>query len=176
MAGVEFDSTFVVETCFLVSWAAARLGNFLFADNFPSGLKTILALSVNDANDDWMIYCTECPVELLFLFEPLDEHLTVLNKTGLTIGGFSIIHTPWTITLVLDFAVDIDNIEIVMASENDVTIDAIVNATTYNLTTAVNTGGGGQTHDVDLEQNSDTIVLQADANFYIYQIKITGTY
>lgn len=61
LAGVSVDTTFVVDLAFYVSWGMVKVANFLFGNRFDNVLQIWLALAVNDANNDWMILCTDCP-------------------------------------------------------------------------------------------------------------------
>lgn len=63
IAGVDIDTTFVVDMAFYVAWGAVHVANFLFGGRFDDVLQIVLALAVNDANDDWIILCTDCPEE-----------------------------------------------------------------------------------------------------------------
>lgn len=181
LAGVSVDTPYVVDLAFFGAWATVRFANFLFETVFDHGLKFVLALAVNDASDDWMLLCTECPFDVTFLLNPVDEHLTIETATGLTIGGFTIIVSPWTVTLVMDFAVNITNVEIVMSNELSggvaPVVDAIVNTNVYNLWNSGGLGGSIVTPNVDMTETSDTVIIQADHDFhYLFSIRVQGTY
>lgn len=61
IAGVNFDTTQVVDVCFFFAWQAGALGNFFFGKNFDRAIfGTLLGLAVNDANNDWILLC-DCP-------------------------------------------------------------------------------------------------------------------
>ena len=60
-AGVSQDSTYVVDLAFFFAWGSAKLGSFFFGKVFDTTFQLLLKLSVNDANNDWSLLCTDCP-------------------------------------------------------------------------------------------------------------------
>lgn len=61
VTGVTVTGVLVVDLAFYMAWASVTTGNFLFAGHFNVDLQMLLALSVNDANDDWLLLCDDCP-------------------------------------------------------------------------------------------------------------------
>ena len=61
VTGVTVTGDLVVDLAFFMAWSGVKLGNFLYADAFNLGLQVILALAVNDANNDWVTLCDVCP-------------------------------------------------------------------------------------------------------------------
>jgi len=55
----------VVDVMFWMAWAGAKVAQFFISDFVAdlTGLTQLMAVSVNDANDDWIILCDVCPVE-----------------------------------------------------------------------------------------------------------------
>lgn len=60
-AGLSQDNTMVVDVAFFFAWGSIKLGSFFFGRAFDITLSMLLQLSINDANNDWEILCTECP-------------------------------------------------------------------------------------------------------------------
>jgi len=57
----DIDGDVVVDTMMFLLWGGSKLINSFLQDVGTSALSTILNLAVNDANDDWILLCTECP-------------------------------------------------------------------------------------------------------------------
>lgn len=65
LAGISLNSTIVVDVMFWMAWAGAKFGQFFIGDFVAdlTGLTQLMAVSVNDANDDWILLCPVCPIE-----------------------------------------------------------------------------------------------------------------
>lgn len=63
VAGIAPTGTTVVDLMFWFPWAAAKLMSFFVSDSLSSifSLQQLLNLAVNDANNDWIILCDDCP-------------------------------------------------------------------------------------------------------------------
>lgn len=59
-AGINQDSTMVVDMAFFVAWGGAALGSFLYGKMFSKSFNLLMDLAVNDANDDWILLCEDC--------------------------------------------------------------------------------------------------------------------
>lgn len=57
------DGTIIADAMHLVLWAGGVLTNQFLGDVGTKTLQTVLLLAVNDANDDWLILCPDCPNE-----------------------------------------------------------------------------------------------------------------
>jgi len=62
IAGIEPDTTYVVDLAFWFGWVAVRVGNFLFGQTFNGGLDLIVALAADEPSNDWELLC-DCPEE-----------------------------------------------------------------------------------------------------------------
>jgi len=60
IAGLEPDTTYVVDLAFWFGWVAVRVSNFLFGDVFNAGLDLIVALAADEPSNDWILLC-DCP-------------------------------------------------------------------------------------------------------------------
>lgn len=59
-AGINQDSTMVVDMAFFVAWGGAALGSFLYGKMFSTSFNLMMDLAVNDASDDWILLCEDC--------------------------------------------------------------------------------------------------------------------
>lgn len=62
-AGITVTGTTVVDLMFWFGWQLVQYSKWFIGDALPSmfTLQNLLNLAVNDANNDWMILCEECP-------------------------------------------------------------------------------------------------------------------
>lgn len=60
IAGIEPDTTYVVDLAFWFAWVAVRVGNFLFGQTFNGGLDLIVGLAADEPNNDWELLCNDC--------------------------------------------------------------------------------------------------------------------
>lgn len=60
IAGIEADTTYVVDLAFWFGWVAVRVGNFLFGQTFNGGLDLIVALAADEPSNDWELLCDDC--------------------------------------------------------------------------------------------------------------------
>lgn len=60
IAGIEPDTSYVVDLAFWFGWVAVRVGNFLFGQTFNGGLDLIVALAADEPNNDWELLCDDC--------------------------------------------------------------------------------------------------------------------
>lgn len=67
LAGISLSASDVVNLMFWFAWKGAKLAEFFIADAFSGtfNLQTLLNLAVNDANNDWVLLCTDCPLVAL---------------------------------------------------------------------------------------------------------------
>jgi len=77
LAGISINSTTVVDLMFWFAWAGAKLVSFFISKTLANllSLQQLLNLAVNDASDDWIILCENCPEEFLVLAisDPADD-------------------------------------------------------------------------------------------------------
>lgn len=68
--GVTLDGTIVTDMAFFAAWGSVVFAQYLFGDVFDGiSMNLVLALAVNDASDDWMILCDNCPQTYCDSFE-----------------------------------------------------------------------------------------------------------
>jgi len=60
IAGIEPDTTYVVDLAFWFGWVAVRTGNFLFGQTFNGGLDLIVGLAADEPDNGWELLC-DCP-------------------------------------------------------------------------------------------------------------------
>ena len=60
---LDIDGTIIADVLMLIIWEGGVLTNQLLGDVGTKSLETLLQLAVNDANDDWLILCPDCPNE-----------------------------------------------------------------------------------------------------------------
>jgi len=63
MSDQDIDGTIVFDFAMMLGIGGGSLANAFFADVGTRALETVLLLAVNDANDDWLILCPDCPEE-----------------------------------------------------------------------------------------------------------------
>lgn len=56
LAGIDFDGTNVVDLMFWFCWGAVKLASFIFEPVTTENFQNILALAVDDASPDWIIW------------------------------------------------------------------------------------------------------------------------
>lgn len=62
LADYEITTVNVADFVFLLCWGGLKLANWLTPFDIGTKiLELVLSLSVNDANDDWELLCTDCP-------------------------------------------------------------------------------------------------------------------
>jgi len=181
--------------------AAINTANFeasLTACGFSSGSNSAIARDFVAAGlaDNYLNFCDflgaadaayldgqpvecACDFDVTYFLVPLDAAITVDALDGVTTGDFRIINTPWTTTLTLPTSINIFNVEMLFSNELDggvgPTVDVIINSTTYPFHDGTNLGGAQVTHDIDVNQTSDTIVVQANHRYhYIRSIRVRG--
>lgn len=94
----DIDGDVIVDSLMFLLWGGAKLINTFLQDVGTKALQTILFLAVNDANDDWILLCPECPdlieVDLVGLFNRCGEgdidHFELENGETVEIGSYSI--------------------------------------------------------------------------------------
>ncbi len=182
VTGLTVNGTLVVDLAFFMAWWGVSLGNWFFAEPFSDRLKLICDLAVSSANNNWTLLCTSCPVDLKFYTRTagIDPHVTIQAPNGFTTGEFVIIVSPWTVTLVMDIAIDITNVELLFSNELSggvaPNVDIIINGNTYPFWHNGNVGGAQVTHDITVTEHSNTIIIQADHDYhYLYSIRVRGT-
>jgi len=68
LAGVNQDTTFVVDLAFFVAWGAIKTANFFFGQVYNGILELIIALAVDEASPDWALLC-DCPEQLCAFYD-----------------------------------------------------------------------------------------------------------
>lgn len=61
LAGINQDTTFVVDLAFFTAWGLIKVANFFFGQRFNDTLDVIVALMADEPNNDWEILCEDCP-------------------------------------------------------------------------------------------------------------------
>jgi len=64
LAGISLSAADVVNLMFWFAWKGFKLAQFFITDAVGGtfDIQTLLALAVNDANNDWELLCTDCPL------------------------------------------------------------------------------------------------------------------
>lgn len=57
----EIEGSLIADALNMVIWGGGILSNQFLGDIGTTSLAALLALAVNDANDDWIILCEDCP-------------------------------------------------------------------------------------------------------------------
>lgn len=82
LAGLEFDSTIVVDLAMWVCAAGWKLGNFIFGEAADLSFEMLMMLAVNDASNDWLILC-DCPeCEITYEVTTGTENLGVITPAA----------------------------------------------------------------------------------------------
>lgn len=66
----DIDGTIIADALFYIVLAGGALANTFLGDVGTKPLSLLLKLAVNDANDDWMLICEECPVFIQVYRQP----------------------------------------------------------------------------------------------------------
>jgi len=70
----DINGTIVFDFAMMLGIGGGSLANAFFADVGTRSLQTVLLLAVNDANDDWLILCPDCPAcDISFTVDPNTE-------------------------------------------------------------------------------------------------------
>lgn len=59
---LDIDSTIIADALLFVVFEGGVLTNQFLGDVGTKALETLLELAVNDANDDWLLLCPDCPI------------------------------------------------------------------------------------------------------------------
>jgi hypothetical protein len=120
LTGSAIDGTIVVDAAFFLLWGGVSLANWIvggLANDVEIGTKSLnllLKLAVNDANDDWILLCDDCPEAWAVSFP---DELPFSTFTALTYSGATTTidadsidgHTDTGDTAVfLNFEIDLD--------------------------------------------------------------------
>jgi len=73
----DIDGTIIADVMFLMGFGGGALANAFFSAVGIKPIQIILALAVNDANDDWLILCPDCPL-------PEAENIGIFTLCGTT--------------------------------------------------------------------------------------------
>jgi len=59
----DIDGTIIADFLMMICFAGGELTNQFLGDVGTKSLETLMNLAINDANDDWLILCPDCPNE-----------------------------------------------------------------------------------------------------------------
>lgn len=58
----DIEGDVIVDSLMFLLWGSSKLINSFLQDVGTTALETVLSLAVNDANDDWILLCDNCPL------------------------------------------------------------------------------------------------------------------
>jgi hypothetical protein len=61
LVDLDIDGTIVADVLHVIIFGGGVLANIFLGDVGTKSLQTLLALAKNDANDDWLLLCIDCP-------------------------------------------------------------------------------------------------------------------
>lgn len=175
--GIDTGGEFIADLCHFLIWGGLKLANFVFGGllNRPTiGTEVItvwLTLAVNDANDDWLTICEECPAfeNIVYEANPIQSGLTLNVDGEQFLGGDNrIIYSPYQATITLPVERRLRSIEVIMAEATETGNQVIIETVEYDLIRGTFHGGSTYTYTADIPdvlcQIIDFQFINVDAN------------
>lgn len=112
IAGIEPDTTYVVDLAFWFGWVAVRTGNFLFGQTFNGGLDLIVALAADEPSNDWELLCDcpDCGIEYTIVIGSEDVPPDIVSAATALVDRLDITGTAYGRRIELTFAEPVTSI------------------------------------------------------------------
>jgi len=87
LAGINVDTTYVVDSAFYAAVGLMVTGNYLFGGVADNVIDLVIALAADEPSNDWMLLCTDCDEGEYLIFTRAIAQGGTLDDTGVFESG-----------------------------------------------------------------------------------------